>query len=46
MVTRQWYIWGLQEEHPPIMSNVGMGSMVVNYYRKRDRQDEHIPKVC
>ena len=23
-----------------------MGSMVVNYYRKRDRQDEHVPKVC
>jgi hypothetical protein len=23
-----------------------MGSMVVNYYRKRDQQDEHVPKVC
>ena len=22
-----------------------MGSMVVNYYRKRDQQDEHVPKV-
>jgi hypothetical protein len=28
------------------MSNFGMGSMVVNYYRKRDQQDEHVPKVC
>jgi len=34
-----------QEEHPPIMSSFGMGSMVVNYYRKRDQQDEHVPKV-
>ena len=27
------------------MSSFGMGSMVVNYYRKRDQQDEHVPKV-
>lgn len=27
------------------MSNFGMGSMLVNYYRKRDEKDEHIPKV-
>lgn len=35
----------LKEEHPPIISSFGMGSMVVNYYRKRDANDEHIPKV-
>lgn len=35
----------LQEEHPPIMSSFGMGSILVNYYRKKDEKDEHIPKV-
>ncbi len=34
-----------QEEHPPIISNVGMGSVLVNYYRKKDDKDDHIPKV-
>ncbi|RKP23025.1 hypothetical protein SYNPS1DRAFT_25012, partial [Syncephalis pseudoplumigaleata] len=32
------------EEHPPIVSNIGMGSMVVNYYRKEDPQDMFVPK--
>ena len=36
----------LQEEHPPIVSNFGMGSVLVNYYRKNDDKDDHIPKVC
>jgi transcription initiation factor TFIID subunit 1, fungi type len=35
----------LQEEHPPIISNFGMGSILVNYYRKKSEKDEHIPKV-
>lgn len=35
-----------QEEHPPIVSNFGMGSVLVNYYRKKDDKDEYIPKVC
>lgn len=35
----------LQEEHPPILSNFGMGSILVNYYRKKSDKDEHIPKV-
>ena len=35
----------LQEEHPPIISNFGMGSALVNYYRKKNEKDEHIPKV-
>ncbi|KAG6866058.1 hypothetical protein C0991_009155 [Blastosporella zonata] len=33
-----------QEEHPPIIPNFGMGSALVNYYRKKDEKDEHIPK--
>ncbi|KAI9595620.1 hypothetical protein BDF19DRAFT_441045 [Syncephalis fuscata] len=32
------------EENPPILSNIGMGSMLVNYYRKEDPQDVFIPK--
>jgi transcription initiation factor TFIID subunit 1, fungi type len=35
----------LQEEHPPILSNFGMGSMIVNYYRKKTDHDDHVPKV-
>jgi transcription initiation factor TFIID subunit 1 len=35
-----------QEEHPPIIANFGMGSILVNYYRKKSEKDEHIPKVC
>lgn len=34
-----------QEEHPPIIPNFGMGSALVNYYRKKDEKDEHVPKV-
>jgi hypothetical protein len=35
----------IQEEHPPTISNFGMGSMLVNYYRKKDEKDDHIPKA-
>jgi len=33
------------EEYPPIMSGYGMGTTIVNYYRKKDDKDEHVPKV-
>ncbi|KAF8488534.1 hypothetical protein JB92DRAFT_3016567 [Gautieria morchelliformis] len=42
--TSSFILFEFSEEHPPIMSSFGMGSMVVNYYRKRDQQDEHVPK--
>ncbi|KAI8055199.1 hypothetical protein BDF22DRAFT_675850 [Syncephalis plumigaleata] len=32
------------EEYPPIISNIGMGSMLVNYYRKEDPLDTFVPK--
>lgn len=35
----------LQEENPPIISSVGMGSILVNYYRKRDPTDDFIPNA-
>lgn len=34
-----------QEEHPPIISNFGMGSVLVNYYRKKDEKDDYVPKA-
>jgi len=34
-----------QEEHPPIIPNFGMGSILVNYYRKKDDKDDYMPKV-
>ncbi|KAJ2754357.1 hypothetical protein IWQ56_006512, partial [Coemansia nantahalensis] len=33
------------EEYPLVVSNVGMGSVLVNYYRKRDIQDRAFPEV-
>ncbi|CAO3608510.1 unnamed protein product [Cunninghamella blakesleeana] len=31
------------EEHPPIISNAGMGSLIINYYRKTEPKDEYVP---
>jgi transcription initiation factor TFIID subunit 1, fungi type len=33
------------EEYPPIMSNVGMGSKLINFYRKLGAGDETKPKL-
>ncbi|KAJ1943193.1 hypothetical protein FBU59_002984, partial [Linderina macrospora] len=33
------------EEYPLVLSNVGMGSVFVNYYRKRGMNDKSFPKV-
>lgn len=33
------------EEYPPIMSGYGMGTTVVNYYRKKHDKDDHVPKL-
>lgn len=32
------------EEHPSIVQNVGMGSFLVNYYRKESIEDTHMPQ--
>lgn len=35
------------EEYPAILSNVGMGSKILNYYRKRNEEDEYRPsEIC
>ncbi|KAL8833990.1 MAG: hypothetical protein Q9170_003992 [Blastenia crenularia] len=33
------------EEFPTIMSNVGMGSRIINYYRRRSAEDSSRPKL-
>lgn len=33
------------EEYPPLLSNGGMGSFIMNYYRKKDEKDQHIPRM-
>ncbi|TDL28234.1 TAF1, transcription initiation factor TFIID, subunit TAF1 [Rickenella mellea] len=43
--TSNFVLWEFSEENPPIISNFGMGSVLVNYYRKMDDKDEHIPKA-
>ncbi|KAI3650202.1 hypothetical protein MP228_004940 [Amoeboaphelidium protococcarum] len=34
------------EEYPPLVSNVGMGSFIMNYYRKTEEKDPFIPKLA
>jgi hypothetical protein len=43
--TSNFVLWELSEELPPIMSAFGMGSVLVNYYRRKNEADDHIPKV-
>ncbi|KAK4694680.1 hypothetical protein P7C70_g8694, partial [Phenoliferia sp. Uapishka_3] len=43
--TSNFVLWEYSEENPPIISNVGMGSILVNYYRKKDAADDHIPQL-
>ncbi|TFK77305.1 TAF1 transcription initiation factor TFIID subunit TAF1 [Pluteus cervinus] len=43
--TSTFVLWEYSEEHPPIIPNFGMGSILVNYYRKKDEKDEHLPKL-
>ncbi|RUP38158.1 hypothetical protein BC936DRAFT_138420 [Jimgerdemannia flammicorona] len=32
------------EEYPPIISNIGMGSLLINYYRKTNIEDTYVPQ--
>ncbi|ETW87080.1 hypothetical protein HETIRDRAFT_468878 [Heterobasidion irregulare TC 32-1] len=43
--TSNFVLWEFSEEHPPIMSSFGMGSILVNYYRKKNEKDDHVPKL-
>ncbi|KAI9744392.1 MAG: hypothetical protein M1818_001921 [Claussenomyces sp. TS43310] len=33
------------EEHPTVLSNFGMGSKIINYYRRKDAEDTTRPKL-
>lgn len=44
--TSNFVLFEFSEEHPPIISNFGMGSILVNYYRKKSEKDDYVPKVC
>ncbi|CAO3590885.1 unnamed protein product [Absidia cylindrospora] len=41
--TSSYVLMEYSEEHPPIISNPGMGALVINYYRKTEPKDEYIP---
>jgi transcription initiation factor TFIID subunit 1 len=40
-----YVLFEYSEEYPPLLSNGGMGSLIMNYYRKKDEKDSFIPKV-
>ncbi|KAJ7897093.1 TAF1 transcription initiation factor TFIID subunit TAF1 [Mycena olivaceomarginata] len=42
--TSNFVLWEFSEEHPPIIQNFGMASSLVNYYRKKEEKDDHVPK--
>lgn len=41
----QFVLMEYSEEHPPIISNMGMGTLVINYYRKTEPKDEFVPNA-
>ncbi|KAJ1032210.1 hypothetical protein NDA18_001705 [Ustilago nuda] len=43
--TGPYVLYEYSEEYPPLLSKIGMGSLLVNYYRKKDTKDEHVPKM-
>ncbi|KIY51236.1 hypothetical protein FISHEDRAFT_64273 [Fistulina hepatica ATCC 64428] len=43
--TSNFVLLEFSEEHPPVISSFSMGSALVNYYRKKDDNDEFVPKL-
>ncbi|KAK9480980.1 hypothetical protein V1514DRAFT_63720 [Lipomyces japonicus] len=41
----QYVMLEYSEEHPIVMSNFGMGSKIINYYRKKNNEDESRPRL-
>ncbi|KAK9390813.1 hypothetical protein V1515DRAFT_529006 [Lipomyces mesembrius] len=41
----QYVMLEYSEEYPTVMSNFGMGSKIINYYRKKSNEDESRPKL-
>lgn len=43
--TSRYILVEYSEEYPPVMQNIGMASLVYNYYRKKDEKDNYVPKL-
>ncbi len=43
--TSKYCIVEYSEEYPLIMQNIGMASLLYNYYRKKDEKDNFVPKL-
>ncbi|KAH8800593.1 TAF1 transcription initiation factor TFIID subunit TAF1 [Flagelloscypha sp. PMI_526] len=42
--TSNFVLWEFSEEYPTIIQNFGMSSFLVNYHRKKNEKDEHVPR--
>jgi hypothetical protein len=40
-----YLLFEYSEEYPPLMSNGAMGSIIANFYRKRDDRDPFVPRL-
>ncbi|CAG8443224.1 12267_t:CDS:10 [Funneliformis mosseae] len=40
-----YVLFEYSEEYPPILSNIGMGTLLLNFYRKKDPKDSFLPKL-
>lgn len=43
--TSSFVLYEYSEEHPPVLSNYGMGHILVNYFRKKSAKEETIPRA-
>ncbi len=43
--TGHLFLFEYSEEFPPVLSNFGMGSKLINYYRKKNEEDTSRPKL-
>jgi transcription initiation factor TFIID subunit 1, fungi type len=43
--TSKFVLVEYSEEYPPAIQNVGMASLIYNYYRKKDEKDNFVPKL-
>lgn len=41
----KYVLFEYSEEYPPFMQNVGMASIIYNYYRKKDEKDAFVPNM-
>jgi transcription initiation factor TFIID subunit 1 len=44
--TSRYVLVEYSEEYPPAIQNVGMATLIYNYYRKKDEKDNFVPKMA